>query len=190
MESNKLAASALVGAGITCAAMAAPAAPAGATVYERLRAVDEPYGFTTDECGTPYDVAGVFNGRLIIKQGTGPRTETFPVLDKVSIVETWTNTQTGAWFTVRLHRTFNEVKARQVDGTVFEFRAVEAGQYVVEDAEGDVVARDRGAVIYAFLFDTLGDGAPGGEYLSDFLADPRGKYEVDDLCAIAEGLTG
>ena len=50
--------------------------------------------------------------------------------------------------------------------TVFEFLAVEAGSNVVEDAEGDVVARDRGALPTPSL-DTLGDGAPGGgKYLS------------------------
>ena len=74
---------------------------------------------------------------------------------------------------------------------MFEFRAIETGQtFTVVDAEGNVVLRDRGAVEITFLFDTLGDGMPGGEYLEES-AIARGPHPSWDLdwCAMALELT-
>ena len=183
-----------IAAAFSLAAAAVPAAPASATIYERLRAVDEPtIPWSYDDCGPAIAVEGVFNGRVIIKQGTGPKAGTFPVLDRFSLVETHTNTLTGASFTVRVTSVFNEVQARRVEGDVFEFTAVETGQpMVVEDADGRVVLRDRGAVRYTFLFDTGGDDVPGGTYLTDFLpADPHAPRPswTTDWCALALDLT-
>ena len=42
---------------------------------------------------------------------------------------------------------------------------------------------------YTFLFDTLEDGAPGGEYVSDWHVDARGPQEIEDICALAVELT-
>jgi hypothetical protein len=65
---------------------------------------------------------------------------------------------------VRGRLTFNEVGATRVEGSIFEFRTVEAGQpFVVEDSDGNLVARNRGSVHIRYLFDTQGDDEPGGE---------------------------
>ena len=80
--------------------------------------------------------------------------------------EVWTNPDTGQWFVIRGHGLFREIRATQVEGTVYEFVAVEAGQpFVIEDAEGNVIVRDRGVIRHTILFDTLGDGQPGGEFI-------------------------
>jgi hypothetical protein len=186
MKSTKIAASALV-----AAAAATIASPADATVYERLRAVDEPYSFVNEDCeGATYLVDGVFNGRFILWQGTGPATEAFPYLDRFSIVETWTNTETGGWFTLSRHGIGHEVKARPVEGTVFEFRLVETGRTIIESSDGNRVATDRGARVITFEFDTLGDGQPGGNYDFDtWVEDDRGPHEIADLCVLAAELT-
>ena len=190
MQHRKLAAGLLI-AGL--AAALTTVAPAGATVVDRMREVDEPYTLVFDECqetyGVSFDIAGVFNGRLLLKQGTGPKTETFPVLDNHRIEETWTNAETLRTFSLTSRGVFNEVKARQVSGTVFEFQAVETAHNVIRDEDGALVARNRGAVVYTFLFDTLGDGAPGGDYVSDWDVDARGPQEVEDICALAVELT-
>lgn len=56
-----------------------------------------------------------------------------------------------------------------VEGTIFKFTFVETGQaFVVEDSDGGVVARNRGALRVTYLFDTLGDGEPGGVSLVAF----------------------
>ena len=159
-----------------------------------MRAIDEPYS-DSYTCSSPFEIDGVFNGKAIIEQGTGPATETFPVLDRYSIEETHTNTVTGNSFTVRGHGIFHEVKARRVEGNVFEFRAIDTGQpFVVENAAGRVVLRDRGATAITFQFDTLGDGMPGGNYLDETWVETyRGPHpsggEDFDFCALAESLT-
>jgi hypothetical protein len=179
MKSTKFAATALV-----TAAAAAIASPADATVYERMRAVDEAYSFVNEECaGATYLIEGVFNGKFILWQGTGPATEAFPYLDRFSAVETWTNAETGGWFTLSRHGISHEVKARPVAGTVFEFRLVETGQTVIEDSNGGLVARDRGARVITFEFDTLGDGQPGGDYDFDTWLEDDGDHTRSVTCA-------
>jgi hypothetical protein len=142
------------------------AAPAQATVRERFRLYEE-YSFTED-CGFPVEVNGATSGLIIIREGENQDEGAFPVLNRFSYRETWTNPETGAWFVIRGSATFNEVEATRVEGSIFEFRFVEAGQpFVVEDSDGNVVARNRGSVHVRYLFDTLGDDEPGGEFVSD-----------------------
>ena len=66
------------------------------------------------------------------------------------------------------HALFWEVTARHVARDIWEFTAHETGQpFVVEDSEGNLVLRDRGRVTFRALFDTEGDGQPGGILLED-----------------------
>jgi hypothetical protein len=141
-------------------------ASAQATVRERLREVEE-WSFEED-CGFPVEVTGSAKVLLILREGKNKDEGAFPVLNRFAFSETWTNPANGRWFVIRGHVLFNEVKATHVGGSVFEFRFVEAGQpFVVEDSDGNVVERNTGSLRGAFLFDTLGDGEPGGEYLAD-----------------------
>ena len=91
------------------------------------------------------------------------------------------------------HLTFNEVKATHVGGNVFEFRSVEAGQpFVVQDSDGNVVARNRGSVRVTFVFDSEGDDEPGGIYLDDLdvrVAGPHPSLEKHP-CEYASELIG
>ena len=190
MRYRKIAASALAAAAVTTV-VAVAGSPADATVIEKYQERKTPYSFTNEDCaGASYDVAGLFTGRFIGKEGTGPASETFPILDRHSFVETWTNTETGKWFSFSANRVFHEVKARPVDGTIFQFEAVQAGRTVLVDAGGELVASDSGAVRITFLFDTLGDGQPGGVYDFDsWVEDYRGAYGIGDLCTRAAELT-
>ncbi len=65
--------------------------------------------------------------------------------------------------TITANASFNEIRAKRVEGTVFEFWAVEAGQFRMYDSDGRLVARDRGSVQFHILFDTEGDDVPGGK---------------------------
>ena len=93
----------------------------------------------------------------------------------------------------RGNATFNEVEATRVEGSILEFRFVEAGQpFVVKDADGNVVSRNRGAVKGRYLFDTLGDDEPAGELVADGnvqVAGPHPDRETP-LCEIASELIG
>jgi hypothetical protein len=88
---------------------------------------------------------------------------------------------------------FNEVEATHVEGSIFEFRFVEAGQpFVVEDSDGNVVVRNNGSVHGTYLFDTQGDDQPGGEWIADLdfrVAGPHSSLDKDP-CDYAVELIG
>jgi hypothetical protein len=167
------------------------AAPAPATVVDQGRFVDEPYGFSYD-CGFPIEVSGVATGNFRLREGKGDDASAFFSLDRTTFREIHTNPQTGAWFSVSGHFASNETTARRVDGSLFEFRSVKAGQpAVIEDASGNVVARDRGVIRSTILFDTGGDDVPGGTFVELLDLDLNGPHtSFDNRCAIATDLIG
>ena len=94
---------------------------------------------------------------FILREGKNKDEGAFPVLNQFTFRETWTNPATGEWFVIRGHMLFNEVEATHVEGSIFLFRFVEAGQpFVVEDSDGNVVERNSGSVHGTYLFDTRG----------------------------------
>ncbi len=171
------------------------ATPAGAQIVERERFVDTWGPETYNDCGFEIEVQGRATGRVQIRRGKGKTASAFFAHVTVSFRETHTNTETGEWFVVRGHNVFNEVKARRVEGDIFKFVAIEAGQpFVIEDSAGRVVVRDRGVIRYTILFDTLGDDMPGGELIEEFEPVVRGPHpgfsDDFDFCAIATDLIG
>lgn len=172
------------------ALMIVSAVPAGATIVERER---YDFSFTDgyDDCGFEVEVEGTVSGQLRIREGKGDNDSAFFVRDTFAFSETHTNAVTGAFLTIEGRGVFNEVRATRVDGDVFEFTAIEAGQpFVVFDSDGNVVVRDRGVVQYRVLFDTGGDDVPGGEVL-DIQADLRGPHPgFDAFCEIITPLIG
>lgn len=155
--------------------MAAVAAPAQATIRERFQ-LHEDYAYVED-CGFPVQVTGSRDDAFTIREGKNQDAGAFPVLNKVSYSERWTNPANGRWFTIRGKTTFNEVKATRVEGSIFEFRAHESGQpMVIEDSNGKVVVRNNGSVYFSYLFDTLGDDEPGGNWIADLELRIRGPH--------------
>jgi hypothetical protein len=168
--------------------------PAGATVFEKGRFTDE-FSFSYDDCGIPVSVEGTARGGFRVRQGKGKTATAFFHRVTVSFREIHTNTDTGDWFLIRGHEVFNEVKARRVEGTIFRFTAIEAGQpFIVENSDGEVVIRDRGVIRFTFLFDTLGDDVPGGEFIEEVDVQVRGPhpgFEGDfDFCGMVTDLIG
>ena len=179
--------------GLVAAALLAVsiAVSAQATVYEKFRWEDE-WSFPED-CGFPIQVTGSGSGVFVLREGKNKDDGVFPYLDRFKYHETWTNPTTGEWFVIRGNAIFNEVKATRVEGNVFEFRSVEAGQpFVVEDSDGNVVERNSGSVHVTFLFDNGGDDKPGGTYLDVIdvrVAGPHPSLEKDP-CDYAAELIG
>ncbi len=178
--------------GVVTAALVAGGAPAGATVIER-----EHYSgtneFTDTGCGFTLNVVSTFYGQSLLRvDKTG---QAFLVKDTFHFRDVVTNPDTGQWFVVRGHGLFHDIKATQVEGTIYEFKAVEAGQpFVIEDSEGNVIVRDRGVIRHTYLFDTLGDSEPGGEFIEETETVVHGPHPgfADDFpfCEIAAELTG
>jgi hypothetical protein len=176
--------------GAVAAALVVGSVPAGAAVVvrEHYSGTDE-YSF--DDCGFTLDVVLTFYGHLV--KSVDETGQAFPTTDAFHFRGVNTNPDTGQSFVVSGHGVFHDFTATQVDGTIYEFTAVEAGQpFVIEDAEGNVIVRDRGALRHTYLFDTLGDGQPGGNFIEETQTVVHGPHPSfdQDFCAIAAELTG
>jgi hypothetical protein len=148
------------------------------------------------ECGI-YGRESTFSGWFILKDAT-PATngQFFYFENRVTYTDVITNPETGAYFAVTGSSLFKETHARLVEGNVFTYDTIEAGQpFVVTDMTGKVVLRDVGLIEVSYLFDSLGDGAPGGSQLEDpqlvRVAGPHPGFEdTFDFCALADQLIG
>jgi hypothetical protein len=180
----------LIVATLVAATSIASMSPSMATMVERER-----YSFTeefTEEfCGIQADVDLEASGRVAIRADR-PGSTAFLFSDLFDYREVITNPATGDWLVIRGKGNFREVKATQVEGDVYRFRAQTAGQhFVIEDRHGKVVYRDRGLLVFEILFDTLGDDVPGGEELSFEMVEMRGHPGyLDDICPLARDLIG
>jgi hypothetical protein len=146
-----------------------------------------------DDCGFTLNVESTFSGVFHFRVHKGG--EAFLVHDNYKFRDVLTNPATGRSFVTRGNGLYHELNATQVSGTIYEFVALESGQpFVIEDSSGRVVVRDRGVIRTRFLFDTLGDGMPGGEFVELLEVSVHGPHPgfADDFpfCEIAARLTG
>lgn len=161
----------------------------------------EHFDFT--ESNVPDNVCGIsvlrttkFSGSDAIRVGKNKSDQAFFQRVVLREVDFFVNPLNGRSFSISANSLFNEVKATRVSGDVFSFRSVEAGQpFVLRDSSGRVVQRDRGVVRRIQLFDTLGDGQPGGVVLDEQIlniAGPHPGLEQTDaqFCAIVTSLIG
>ena len=150
--------------------------------------------FSFADCGTTFDVSATFSGHFLLRVDKGNE-GVFLAKDNFSYRDVVTNRATGQSFVITGNAVFNEIRATRVSGTVYDIRAVEAGQpFVILDSAGNVVLRDRGVIIHTYLIDTLGDDDPDtGEFLGEgphFVHGPHPGFGEDfDFCAIALALT-
>lgn len=166
--------------------------PADATVIDQgtYSGTDS---FVYNDCGYPIGVQAEFSGSYRVREGKNADESAFFLKDTSTYREVHTNLETGEWFVVRGKSVTNEIGATRVDGSVFEFVTVLAGQpFVVEDSSGNVVLRNRGVVRYRTLFDTGGDDQPGGTLLEFLGAEIRGPHPgaFVDFCQVAGDLIG
>ena len=179
----------LVAATAPCSIMAGSA---GASVVDQGRYVEE-YAFGYSDCGFPISVSGRVSGKYRIREGTGAEASAFFLRETFSYSETQTNADTGDWFRLYGHGVFNEVGATAVEGSLFEFAAIDAGQpFVVESSSGEIVLRDRGVLRTRILFDTGGDDVPGGTEIAFLGFDVGGPHPglAVDFCELAGDLIG
>lgn len=179
------------------AALITAVPPAGATVVEHAR-FDESGSFSYDDCGFPVSVDFEISALVRLREGKRDDDSFFFGFERVTFSETHTNTDTGEWFLLRANFMFKELRAKRLEGNVFELTGLFAGQtFVVEDSLGDVVVRESGAVELTLLFDTGGDDKPGGTPLGASIAGVHGPHPATegdmfffDLCPIAAELIG
>lgn len=177
---------------VTTGVLVFGSAPAGATVVEKghYSGTDS---FFYDDCGFPVQVEVEFSGVFRIREGKHKNETAFFAHDNYSYREVHTNVDTGEFFVVSGNGNFNEVKATRVEGSVFKFTSVNAGQvFTVEDSEGNVVLRDRGVIRETILFDTGGDNLPGGTFIESIDVQVNGPHPgfFVDFCEVAADLIG
>jgi poly(3-hydroxybutyrate) depolymerase len=155
--------------------------------------VTDSYSSQFVECGYPINIAGTFTSSALTRIRSPQNPSTFFDHELYSFRQVWTNTATGAWFVIRGSSLLADVTAKKIDGNVYEYTSIRAGQpFVVEDSTGRVVARERGLIRFRVLWDTGGDTDPAREFV-DFLGldlmGPHPGFDTD-TCTYAKDLIG
>jgi hypothetical protein len=169
---------------------ARPAAAAAPVINDHYSGSD---AFTIDECGLTIDVAVTFEGHFMAFEVPGSDGQAYLGHDNFNYREVWTNPDSGEWLVLSGHGLFKEMTAEHVEGDIWRFTAQTAGQpFMIQDSDGNVVLRDRGLLTETALFDTLGDGEVGAEFIEGEITGVHGKFpglEVD-FCALVTDLIG
>ncbi|MEO8106983.1 MAG: hypothetical protein ABI720_06650 [Actinomycetes bacterium] len=178
------------------AALTLVAVPAASAGQLESGTFDDSGSETFDDCG--FEVREDFRiyGKYSISKGTKQTNgQFFRVKQQATYHGTYTNVQTGAYFTSDWHTNFRELPATIVDesGPVVTYQTKESGVWeTIRDETGAVRYRDTGNVVEQYVFDTLGDSQTGGEFISGELVRTSGNFQSFqvDGCDIINELIG
>jgi hypothetical protein len=132
----------------------APAVSAAPLEREHYSFTDS---FTFDDCGCVVQDEVTGQGLFMLKQGHAGDPTPY-LFDNYDVTETITNPANGEWITITHNGLYKDLRITNVEGTVYDFVAIETGQpFVVRDMDGKVILRDRGNLVRYFTVDTLGD---------------------------------
>jgi hypothetical protein len=147
-------------------------------------------------CGIAVEQEAAFSGVTHLRTGKGDLAGAWYLHLRVRFTETITNPANGKFLVIEENRVEQDVRATRVDESIVQFTTLEAGQpFTVTDMSGDIVLRDRGAIFYTILFDTLGDDIPGGEFVADIDVEVNGPHpgfflDEDQFCGLVQDLIG
>jgi len=138
-------------------ALAGPA-QAAPLVREHYSGTDS---FDFDDCGFVIHDEVTFEGVFMLK---APRADGAPpyLFDNYEAHETLT--ANGRTLTIDHQGLYKDLHITLVEGTIYQFVAMESGQpFVVRDGDGNVLIRDRGVLKTTFQVDTQGDSDLGND---------------------------
>jgi hypothetical protein len=176
--------------------MAWAVAPAQATVVDRGTFSGSETGVADELCGIAVVRDSTFSGSFRLRLDKASDGQAFFQRLNFQYHDTFTNPLNGRSLSAEGKSLENELKATHVEGNIYEFTTIEAGQpFVIRDGAGNVVLRDRGVIRHRILFDTLGDSAPGGITLDDQIigiGGPHPGFEQteEEFCAMVDTLIG
>ena len=135
-----------------------PPAHAAPLVREHYSGTDS---FDFDDCGfvihNEVSFAGVFMLKAPRAEGAPPR-----YFDNYEVHEVLS--ANGRTLTLDHQGLFKDLHVTLVEGTVYQYVGMEAGQpFVMRDEDGQVILRDRGVLKTTFQFDTQGDTDPDND---------------------------
>jgi hypothetical protein len=152
---------------------------------------------TFGDCGFDVREDVEVSGKYSISKGTKQTDgEFFRVKQQTTYHGVFTNVATGAYFTNDWHVNFREMPATVVDesGPIVTYQTKESGVWdTIRDSSGTVRYRSAGNLVFQYVFDTGGDGAPGGgEFISEEFVRTSGNWQTwdADFCAIVDELIG
>lgn len=104
-----------------------------------------------------------------------------------------TNPDNGKYVVLTGSGIFKELQAHGQGGGLFTYVTHEAGLFTISDSSSKVLIREAGLVAFSYLFDTLNDGAPGGNVISAELlrvSGPHVTFDSFDVCGYLSGVIG
>jgi hypothetical protein len=184
---------------VSAALVAFVAAPAEAhsdrgSLYSKER-YNNPYSFVDRDCGFPFRVKGRAWGLIKIYNVKGSDGQAYLADDRWHFRETLKNPKNGKKMFVSGHGRFTELKARHLRGDIWKFFAVDrVHSFKIRNSHGKVVLREHGKIGLKSVQDTLGDGEPGSEVISEEIVFAKGQFptlEPDfDFCRLVDRLIG
>jgi hypothetical protein len=164
-------------------AVVALASPVAAEPLEREHySFQDQDTFTDTECGEPITIDYVVEGSGLFMLKKGRAGDPTPYLfDNYSAVETFTNVANGKTATVVHQGLYKDLKVEHIEGTIYQFTAIETGRPVV--AFGPDGKRlplwDRGRIRVTFIVDTKGDADLSNDEFLDLVAeDVAGPHPI------------
>lgn len=145
--------------------MGVPAAQAKPPVS--VNHFDVSFADTFSDCGLDLYVETTVAGTNTVRPAPGS-TEAFLAANQVRATDTIyldageEANPSGDFVTVNTHARFLEQKATLVSGTMYSFQQVENGQFTMYASDGTRLLRGNYHVKIIQVFDTQGDGQPGG----------------------------
>ena len=152
-----------------------PTVAQAAPPYEHMRYSGSD-SFTNMICGLDVTIDVEYRGVFTIRTVKDSGGQAFLAHDNHESVETITNPATGNQLIITTNDVFHEQRAKHVDGNAWLFEAVNAGTFTLTTPEGARLLRDRGVIKFRAVFDTLGDGQPGGIQLSEEVLAVHGPH--------------
>jgi hypothetical protein len=157
-------------------ALLAIAAPASAATILRERYAED-FSFSYECDSVEITVEGHVDGIVHYRVGKGQFESAFFAHDNFSFSEVHTN-PAGEILVISGNGLFQETRAVALGDNRFAFSSRLAGQpLIVRDADGNLVARDRGVIRQTIVFDTLGDDTPGGIFIEEVSFEVAGPHD-------------
>jgi hypothetical protein len=177
-------------AGVLAVMLAGVSTAQAEVIREEPFSVD--YADTFELCGIMVRVEGTFSSTVHFRVGKGKVSSAFFVHERYRYSDTVTNLLTGKFFSTEGKGLVHDLVATHVEGNVFRFSTIEAGQtFAIRDSSGRLVLHDRGVIRTEVLFDTRGDAVPGGdeiEVISSRVSGPHPSFDEASFCATIQRL--